>query len=706
MAGRCDRRHFRLSPVTCFFYTQDVRNSLASDGVASTQSLTAGLDETATRASVEHHYRRAKSPFEASGPTTASGLAAGVEDEKSRALTAESGTGTVGHPPMAGDNHSGEAIEMEAAFVEGGAGEQGISHGGKGGAAEATRAGDGVAAETTGLEMERASREAAERVYVGEHEIDPLKGKPEENAAAIAVAAAVVDSPYPLVIAAVAAAAAEPPVTFPRHAELTLAQHLEPTLTQQVEPTYAQRVKNTAIQYVKPMFKRHVESTRAQDLEPMEPDHKRVNVESGNHLLEKADNSATGPRGRGLETANKAFRTSVTTQATGAGEAGMRRANSGEPAAANQWEDTAADHRARGEDGAAAAAAAAAAVIVLADKESATSGKTAASERLAPAAAAAAVERAAVAAEATLVPRDEQTPPREKLSDYSLRREELERVQACNATDGPAAGIEKNAAEHNGGVSHHHLEESNHSLGDGEGLERVQVCNPTTARAATGAKKSEHNYYTGESYDILLEGVVGEVLVAVEPERSRSREQGESEQHEQLRGARAAEDQREGMIRRGERGCRHLQEDCLRFAVAAREEPERGRTRIEGTTSKQATAVTVEKSSAAAMVARRRQRHAETKHELSVVEEAVIDAARAVDVIRRDLECARGAANTSAEKPQKKSHAGFRIAELERALAAKEREYTAFREGVQGRLEKLSAALEEEDRESGVQVCV
>lgn len=618
-----------------------------------------------------------------------------MEDGKPHALTAEAGTvesgaGTVGHLPMAGDSHLGEVIEQEAIFVEEGAGERGGSHGGRGGAAEATHVGSGVAAEKIRFEMERASREAAERVHVGEHGIDPFKGNPEENAAAFAVVAGVVDSPCPFVVAA----AAESPMTFPRHPEPTLAQHLESTLTQHVEPT--QRLKKSPT-HVKPIFKRHVGSTRAQ---PTEQGQKRVNVESGNYLLETTDNSAMRPRGRRFEPENEVVRTSAMTQVDGAGEAGTRRASSGEPAAANQRKGTATDHQAGGENGGAAAAA----VVIPADSEGATGGNTAASERLAPAAAAAAVERAAIVAEATLVPRNEQTPPREESSDYSLRRGGLERVQACNATDRPAAVVEKNAAKYNGGMSHHHLEESDRSLGDGEGLERVQVCNATTVRDAAEAKKSEHNYYTGKSYDNLLEGVVGEVAAAVEPELSR--DQGGSEERQQLRRARAAEDPREGIIQRGERGGRHFQEDSWGFAVAAKGEPERGRTHIGGTTSKKATTVTVEENSPAATVARRRQPHAETKHELSVAEEAVIDAARAVDVIRRELVCARGAANTSTTETQQKNDADFRIAELEGALAAKEREHTAFREGVQGRLEKLSAALEEEDRESGAQVCL
>ncbi|CAM9817378.1 unnamed protein product, partial [Laminaria digitata] len=106
-----------------------------------------------------------------------------------------------------------------------------------------------------------------------------------------------------------------------------------------------------------------------------------------------------------------------------------------------------------------------------------------------------------------------------------------------------------------------------------------------------------------------------------------------------------------------------------------------------------------EADAAVSTAARRQARHAETtRHELSVAEDAVIDAAKAVNIIRGEL----------ARAKEEREHTDFRdadlrIAELEGALVAKEREHADFREGVQGRLEKLNAAFEEENGESGAQ---
>ena len=99
-------------------------------------------------------------------------------------------------------------------------------------------------------------------------------------------------------------------------------------------------------------------------------------------------------------------------------------------------------------------------------------------------------------------------------------------------------------------------------------------------------------------------------------------------------------------------------------------------------------------------------------HELSVAEDAVIAATEALNVIRRELKLIRaiGATNNTTSAAQVMATqikaADLRITELEEHLVANDQEHTDFRDRVQGRLEKLSVALEEEDRESGAQVCI
>lgn len=92
----------------------------------------------------------------------------------------------------------------------------------------------------------------------------------------------------------------------------------------------------------------------------------------------------------------------------------------------------------------------------------------------------------------------------------------------------------------------------------------------------------------------------------------------------------------------------------------------------------------------------------ETKDELSGAEMVVIAATGKVDFLRGELMRAKEAEATFEGR---REAADTRIAELERSLETAEREHVIFRQGAEERLEKLRASVEDEEQESGAQVC-